>query len=77
MGKGGGGRGAGIIMFDRFFFHVSWNSNFIFTYQVDQKQLFDTYNHEVNMFFQRFFYKRFTSKFKQIFIKRWPLELKQ
>jgi hypothetical protein len=68
-------QGAGIIMLDRFF-SMSVGIQ-IFIYQVDQKQLFDTYNHEVNMFFKRFFYKRFTSKFKQIFIKRWPLELKQ
>jgi hypothetical protein len=43
-------------MLDIFVCHVSWNSNFIFTHQVDQKQLFDTYMRQT-CFFKDFFTK--------------------
>ena len=52
---------------------MSVENLFFFTHQVDQFFLFI---HETKTIFHRFFYKRFSSKFKQIFIKRRLVELK-
>ena len=68
--RGGGGLGFSCLM--QVFVHVS-RKPFFFTHHVDQ---FFLYIHEAKTIFKYFFYKSFTSKFKQIFIKRRLLELK-
>ena len=52
---------------------MSVEKHFFFAHQVDQYVL---YIHEAKAIFQRFLYKRFTSKFKQIFMKKRLIGLK-